>query len=228
MADWAQLAAFRLRDPPPNALWTPEHRPKHEATAALVLPSVLSADEIEMLLHAAGPSYPPRTHKMLRGTNTGPAAVHDILLSDAHKLLFLHRGHHFEKTWPQLCERLVATMLSQPDFPCSGEPADSLSIRCMELHTYTAGGGLLSPGHRDRGSVLSMAILLSDPDECKGGDFLTWADRQVPVRHPMRRGDAILFHSEKTHNVATVTSGVRISLVVELWTGAANEYDRNR
>ena len=227
--DWAALLAFRLRDPAPAELWSPQHTPLHEGTAALVLRGVLSAAEIQMLLTAPGPCYPPRTHKMLRGTNTGPAAVHDVALSDDHKLLFLHRGHHFQTAWPELCARLIALMGAQPGFPCEGEAAaDDLRLRCAELHTYTAGGGLLAPGHRDRGSVLSLAILLSDPAACEGGQFVTWGSGQQPLYHPLGAGDAILFHSEKTHNVTTVRSGERVSLVLELWRGEANKYDRVR
>jgi len=42
----------------------------------------------------------------------------------------------------------------------------------------------------------------------------------------MRRGDALLFHSEKVHNVAAVTRGLRNSLVIELWQGPCNLRDR--
>ena len=42
-----------------------------------------------------------------------------------------------------------------------GDAAAALRTRCVELHTYTTGGGLLAAGHRDRGSVLTMAIVLS-------------------------------------------------------------------
>lgn len=141
------------------------------------------------------------------------------------------------------------------------------------LLSYAVGGGLLEPGHRDNGSVLSMSVLLSDPeaDGVTGGQFVTWtngvccrnmhrddlssahcekrarahthlqaytptrcrllimaniAAAQEPVVHLMRKGDALLFHSGKAHNVAVVTGGMRHSLVIELWVGGTNVKDR--
>ena len=92
-------------------------------------------------------------------------------------------------------------------------------VRTIELHHYSPGGGLLIPGHRDCGSDLTISILLSDPDEVTGGDFVTYAsgEGRAPTAHKMGRGDAILFQSDKLHNISTVQSGVRKSLVVELW-----------
>jgi hypothetical protein len=220
---------FILRDALPGELWCAEHRPIDEDTDVLVLPQLLSATEIDELLRAPGPNAPPRSHPMLRGTNTGIAAVHDVAESEQHCKLFLHRGGHFVREWPELSDRLVRAMSTQPGFPRSGESTDDLQIRCVELHTYREGGGLLSRGHRDRGSILSMSILLSDTGDTDGGEFLTWSDDGThAVPHPVMAGDAILFHSEKTHNVATVTRGVRYSMVSELWRGAANTRDRNR
>ena len=227
---------FALRDAAPNELWCPEHRPADEATEPLILPQLLSLTEIDMLMNAAGPAYPPRKHHMLRGTTTGPAAVHDVRESEGHCKLFLHRGGHFQAEWPELSAKLMKAMCSQQGFPKADHAAKAseLSLRCAEFHTYNAGGGLMARGHRDRGSVLTMAVLLSDPTACEGGEFITWvADGAQPVRHAMGRGDAILFHSEKTHNVANITSGVRHSLVLELWRlpqgrESANMFDRSR
>ena len=52
-----------------------------------------------------------------------------------------------------------------------------------------------------------------------------------PACHPvlgtgLARGDAIIFHSEKCHNVATVKRGTRNSLVLELWRGPTNQMTR--
>ena len=124
--------------------------------------------------------------------------------------------------------KLLQAMLGQSDYPCSAKPAAGLRIRCAELHTYDVSGGLMSRGHRDRGSVLTMSVLLSDRSAMDGGEFLTWDAAGAKVVHDMDRGDAVLFHSEKTHNVATVTRGVRYSLVIELWEGPENTYDRSR
>ena len=39
-------------------------------------------------------------------------------------------------------------------------------------------------------------------------------------------GDAILFRSEKHHNVTRIKSGIRNSLVIELWLQPPNTFDR--
>ena len=48
--------------------------------------------------------------------------------------------------------------------------------------------------------------------------------------HALARGDAVLFRSEKCHNVARVRGGVRMgvrrSLVVELWSADTNLKNR--
>ena len=105
------------------------------------------------------------------------------------------------------------------------EPA--LALRCVEFHTYQAGGGLLDVDHRDTGSAVSMSILLSDAAQMDGGRFVTWG-ASGPTAHALARGDAVLFDSEKRHNVTTVRRGVRHSLVLELWCGPRNALDRDK
>ena len=226
---------FALRDAAPGEfVWNACHRPMHEHTEPLILKQLMSDAEIETLLLAPGPAYPPRQHWMMRGTLIGQAAVHDVAEGHAHRKLFLHRGFHFQREHSQLHEKLFHAMTSQKDFPETGVATSELSIRCVEFHTYTAGGGLMSLGHRDRGSILTLSVLLSSPAACVGGEFITWTrDGTEKVQHGLQRGDGILFHSEKTHNVEMVTSGVRHSLVIELWKlppgrEAENSFDRKR
>ena len=70
-------------------------------------------------------------------------------------------------------------------------------------------------------------MLLTAPDEYSGGTFITCArDGEEHVEHHVARGDALLFFSEKMHNVTPVTAGVRHSLVMELWQGKPNTVDR--
>jgi len=65
-----------------------------------------------------------------------------------------------------------------------------LGVRCIEYHRYTAGGGLLSPHHRDVGSALTMSLLLAKPAE--GGHFVTRdAPGGRPVVHALDAGDAV-------------------------------------
>ena len=59
----------------------------------------------------------------------------------------------------------------------------------------------------------------------EGGHFVTWHEGQ-PVLHELQAGDGVLIHSERMHNVAPVTRGVRHSLVIELWVAPDNNQDR--
>ena len=108
-----------------------------------------------------------------------------------------------------------------------GQWGGRLAVRCVELHTYSAGAGLMDRDHKDSGSALSMSVMLSDPASFAGGQFLTW-DGDTPIPHAAARGDGVLFRSEDYHNVSPVTEGTRHVLVLELWVGAANRVDRNR
>ena len=49
---------------------------------------------------------------------------------------------------------------------------------------------------------------------------------RVPAVPAVCTGDAILFHSEKMHNVAPITQGLRHSFVMEIWQGKPNRNDR--
>ena len=71
-----------------------------------------------------------------------------------------------------------------------------------------------------------MSALLSDPSTLDGGQFLTFS-AGAPVAHELECGDAVVFYSERIHNVSAVMSGVRHSLVIELWEGADNIADRH-
>ena len=100
--------------------------------------------------------------------------------------------------------------------PQEGVDVNALNVRCIELHTYTQGGGLVDMRHRDCGSVLSLAVQLSDPDAKTGGHFITW-ERGRPIVNDLERGSAIVFHSERRHNVSPVVRGIRQVLVMEVW-----------
>ena len=139
------------------------------------------------------------------------------------------QAHH-----ARLLDKLVTTMTSQPTMYLT--PQAQLNVRCVELHSYTAGDGLMVDGHRDQGSIATMSVLLSEPSEYDGGVLTTCArgaetgvanDGATHVEHRIGRGDAVLFHSEKMHNVTPVTRGVRHALVLELWLQPTNVRDRH-
>ena len=156
---------------------------------------------------------------------------------ESHEVIFLHAADNQGAVQRSSCDRLIARIirtmrLADPRARLGDDGNGHLTVRCCELHTYRAGGALMADDHRDTGSAITMSVLLSEPSEATGGQFLSWeagADgaSATAVEHPLGRGDAILFRSEDFHNVSQVHSGVRQSLVVELWTGEANSHDRN-
>ena len=108
--------------------------------------------------------------------------------------------------------------------PLHGLTLDTLSIRVVEHWTYSPGGGLTDPLHYDVDSVLTIVALLQDGFE--GGAFRSNELGDVMLEHSMAQGDAICFISHKFHNITPVTSGVRKSLVVELWQGGVGHAGR--
>ena len=198
-----------------------------EGTEVVHIPSFLSESEILQVFDAA---------TRLSGIALPVVRNADKLASypdDAssryganHVAINLHRAGHFAATCPALSRRILDAMRSQPSMYIS--PQIELGVRCIEFHSYLAGDGLSTKGHRDMGSILTMTILLSPEQDVKGGTFLTCdrSGRGEHVQHRMVRGDACLFHSEKMHNVAPVTAGVRHSLVIELWLRESNVKDR--
>jgi hypothetical protein len=155
------------------------------------------------------------------------ARAHDVRFSQQHIALYLHREGALQTQHPEICTRLLRAMCEQPALGAAEwcDAATPLQVRCVELHTYTVGGGLLQANHRDHGSVLTMSVLLSEADQLSGGQFVTWEGGQA-VAHALGQGDAVLLHSCRAHNVAQVTRGIRESLVIELWQGATNVFDR--
>lgn len=153
------------------------------------------------------------------------SVAHHLAWTDDHVVLYMHTDDWFVNTLPECWSKIRGAMESRPwmngsvpvlDDAWMGFANTMEHVRCIELHHYSAGGGLLTPGHRDTGSALTISVLLSDPDTVTGGDFVTY-NEGMPVAHLMARGDAILFNSESLHNISSVNSGLRQSLVVELW-----------
>ena len=173
-----------------------------EATAPAYLRGVLSDAEISEVLRLAD--------------GCPPDAV--VSYGDAHEVRYLHRAAPRSS---HLIERLIAAMRASEI--CGGS-GGALRVRCIELHTYAVGGGLMERGHRDKGSAISLSALLTAPGG--GGAFTTWDADGGAVEHALRPGDAVVFASERTHNVSRVTSGTRQTVVIELWDGGANARDR--
>ena len=142
----------------------------------------------------------------------------DVTGSKAHAITYLHRDGYFGRDHGPLLKKITGAMARD----WRGPP---LTVRCVEHHVYTEGGGLVLEDHRDLGSSLSLSVLLSD--QYKGGAFTT-TEAGVITTHAPSIGDGVLFASETVHNVSPIERGERRALVVELWTGPATTHDRSK
>jgi hypothetical protein len=202
-----------------------------EIQEPLILRNLLSAQQIgEILAEASVDGVWPRgvdqADRAAEDAGEELRSVpHHFAWAEDHVVLYMHNQGWFVQALPSLWCVIRGAMESRPwmnggvpvlDERWVGSDQSMKQVRTIELHHYSAGGGLLTPGHRDTGSDLTISVLLSDPVDVSGGDFVTYREG-VPSAHKMGRGDAILFQSEDLHNISTVTGGVRQSLVVELY-----------
>lgn len=186
-------------------------------------------------------------HARHRSASDGAGGVR---YGDSHEAIFLHYcpprartrpkaitgedaeedGGELTMALPQACPKLFRRLSERVRENvaragiCDAASFDALSVRCIELHTYSAGGGLTEPGHCDQGSTVTLSVLLSEPGD--GGVFSTTDASGKASSHPLGRGDAIALCSEMLHNVSVLRSGTRRSLVIEWWSRAANRADR--
>jgi hypothetical protein len=197
----------------------------------LILRNLLSAQQIDKIIAEASIDgvWPRGVDQADRAADDAGEELrsvpHHFAWAEDHVVLYMHNQGWFVEALPSLWCVIRGAMESRPwmnggvpvlDERFAGSDQSMNQVRTIELHHYSAGGGLLTPGHRDTGSDLTISVLLSDPVDVSGGDFVTY-DEGVPSAHKMGRGDAILFNSEDLHNISTVTGGVRQSLVVELY-----------
>jgi predicted 2-oxoglutarate/Fe(II)-dependent dioxygenase YbiX len=76
-----------------------------------------------------------------------------------------------------------------------------------------------------------MSIYLEVSDEGGGGTFATWSGDGTRTEHvDLRRGDAVIFPSEKRHGVSPLVAdgSVRKSVVLELWERGVTGHNRQR
>ena len=122
----------------------------------------------------------------------------------------------------------------------------ALFVRSAEYHAYEPGGGVTDPSHRDTGSVLTVSVVLESPSLCErrkeresasahsaassGGAFFFHdeASSDADPLASLRRGDAVVFPSEKRHGVTPLVGegARRRSVVLELWEGGVTRKNR--
>ena len=186
-----------------------------EIQRPVILQDLLTSDDVAKLR---------RMRAALEASGRAPHMFRDTTEESNHAVCYLHYDGFAQRTEPELIERLLAAMRAHAP---SAWPRSTreLRVRCIELHTYQAGGGLFLPSHRDNDSVLTLSARVSEDGAFDKGRFVTY-DRGAPVAHRLDQGSAVLFPSEKLHNIEKVERGTRESLVIELWEGETNGVDR--
>lgn len=98
-----------------------------------------------------------------------------------------------------------------------------LGIRCTEILEYNGAGSELL-WHIDNDSIYTISIVLSDPSDVTGGNFLIYDDsiptveatsKSIEISPP--RFGGLIFDSETFHAVSKIANGTRMVLVLELW-----------
>eukprot|EP00405_Crypthecodinium_cohnii_P018926 CAMPEP_0206467598 /NCGR_PEP_ID=MMETSP0324_2-20121206/29130_1 /ASSEMBLY_ACC=CAM_ASM_000836 /TAXON_ID=2866 /ORGANISM="Crypthecodinium cohnii, Strain Seligo" /LENGTH=456 /DNA_ID=CAMNT_0053940897 /DNA_START=12 /DNA_END=1382 /DNA_ORIENTATION=- len=211
-------------------------RAEADATRPVIIKNLLSDEDIG-LIHRLVEQYRPGDAEGAEETSLSlfdladEAAFH-VAAEDALHDLKYHRVLHLHSLvicedeasgLPALERKMKEAMMAHDEYGML--KARDFNVRSFEYHSYCEGGSVMDPHHRDDGSLLTMSVLLSNLTDFQGGRFLTY-DQDKVVEHHLDRGDAVLFLSEKRHNVTPVT-GDRRTLIMELWEGPRNRHNRH-
>jgi len=151
--------------------------------------------------------------------------------SGTHRVAHLHRGGRAAAAFPALLDRVLNRMRAVDREHWRLLQYRDVGVRSVEYHAYGPGGSVSDPEHRDSGSLVTLSALLSVPGAYEGGRLRFPEAQGSPsgdLAPSLGQGDAVVFVSERRHNVDTVTSGERRALVVELWDRPSNQRDRHR
>jgi len=95
---------------------------------------------------------------------------------------------------------------------------NELGIRCVEYLTYQSGG--LLGLHEDKESIYTLIVMLGDPADFTGGEFMIQKDKNdaedLLSISPQHYG-GFLFFSEFLHGINKISTGTRTVLAVEFW-----------
>ncbi|KAJ1458060.1 hypothetical protein M885DRAFT_513764 [Pelagophyceae sp. CCMP2097] len=198
-----------------------------QASRVVRVSGLLDSDEVEAVLSLAISSKSKcGVHVRGRDAVSGQACWETTYLST---------DFVFQKELPQLFDKLVNAALAVDAAEwrlCGGA---TLRARCVEHHRVLPGGALKHAEHYDSGSVVTIDVMLSNPEiDFQGGSFVATnvakgdgaqnadaADADLPALSAA--GDAVVFVSHKHHSVSPVTAGERRVLVIELWVGPARK-----
>jgi len=214
-------------------------RSESEATEPLLLPGLLSEEDIALVKELALARISADTQRNgdidessisifeLPDEGSGfHGAVEDALHNlPQHRVLHLHGVPALADEscgLPALERKLLSAMEANDSWGLTS--SREINVRSFEFHEYTDGGSVLDSEHRDDGSLLTLSVLLSPLEDFQGGSFITWQSGEA-VKHQLARGDGILFVSEKRHNVEVV-QGRRHALIMEVWDKPRNTRNR--
>lgn len=138
-----------------------------------------------------------------------------------HETVFLHS--HFDDAAPHLRTHLRKLAVQAYDVGGWGAIAvPNLTTRCLEAIRHVGGREANSSDHvgwhGDGGTLLTFMVMLSKPDQYKGG-AVELKDGNMYERHELELGDSLAWRGWTLHRVTPVTWGLRDVFVVEWWLG---------
>jgi predicted 2-oxoglutarate/Fe(II)-dependent dioxygenase YbiX len=187
------------------------------ATRVVHIPHFLSAKEVQCV-HEVADRLKPVVGSAGR-TSSNQAAAYQ---KGTWETLYLSTDGQFAREMPWLHERIFSKATEvdkQEGWNLLDRATTPIATRCVEYHTVEPGGSLPFPTHYDAGSLLTIDVLLTDPNEFEGGEFATLEPDGHLKPHHFRAGDALIFQSHKFHCVSPVTAGRRNVLIMEIWEG---------
>lgn len=144
-----------------------------------------------------------------------------------HRVLHLHREGVDASALRHIRAKLLRAMFQLDGRHWGLLRGRAVFVRSFEHHGYEPGGSVMDPEHVDGGSLLTITVLLARSADCEGG-ILRTCTRGVWHDHvDVEPGDAVVFVSEKRHNVTPITAGTRKSLVMELWESGVTRRNRH-
>ncbi|KAL9189397.1 hypothetical protein ACHAXT_009072 [Thalassiosira profunda] len=140
---------------------------------------------------------------------------------DAWNVLYLQHNDVFKRRLPDLRQKLLdaARRVDSDSKWHLFDRVDHVNIRVVEYHQMQDRGELADLKHYDLNSLITMDVMLSEPESFEGGDLQTLEANRILTKHTFEQGDALLFVSHKYHCVGRVTSGRRNVMVIEFWHG---------
>lgn len=136
------------------------------------------------------------------------------------KTIYLHTNREIQKKLPHLLDKIMNQIkLKDKETYNLLKDLDDISLRTIEYHEVSKGGGLPEKNHFDGGSLYTIDIMLVDNNEFTGANFMTLENDNKFKIHKFNYGDALIFYSHKYHSISELESGIRKVLVIEIWQG---------